>query len=213
MRMGYDGSTQAVYALDRRGAELVAEILGVDLAGIRWSPKQKRSELYFRDHTLAINDIWVAFELAARETAELAIIDWTMDGPELWDEVRETSTGKRLPVRPDAYLPVAFGGRRAHFFLEVDRATMSNRRIAEKIRAYRLYWKGGGFRERYGASSFRVLVTAPSAQRRDNLRRTAAREGAQRMFLFAVHGEVQEQGVLAPVWYTAADSRPVALTP
>ena len=207
-----DGSTQAVYALDRRGAQLVAEITGVDFASLRWSPKRRRSETYFREHTLAINDLWVSFEVAARVRPEVAIIDWQMDGPELWETVEDQAARRgRLPLRPDAYLELEARGRRAHFFVEVDRGTMTNRRFAEKVRAYRIYWKTGRFRERLDASSFRVLVTAPGPRRRENLRRTAAKLGAQRMFLFAVQAEASGGRAFEPVWLPAVGERPVAL--
>jgi hypothetical protein len=213
IRTAYHGSTMATYGLDRRGAELVAEILGVDRSEIRWSPKERHSTHYFREHTLAVNDLWVALEVAGRDREDLAVADWAMDGPELWDSVRDPSRGEKLPVRPDAYFAVAFGSRQAHFFAEVDRSTMTNRRFAQKIRAYRLYWKSGGFAERYGASSFRVLVTAPTARRLENLRQTAAREGARKMFLFAVHADIREQGILERIWVPATDGGPTALTP
>lgn len=213
MRTSWDGSSQAVYALDRRGAALVAETLGVDLAAVRWSPKQRRSELYFRDHTLAINDVWVAVHMESRTREDFKLINWAMDGPDLWDRVPDPQARHgHLPVRPDAYFTLELAGRRAHFFLEVDRATMTNRRFGEKVRAYQLYWQSGAFKRAYTAPSFRVLVTAPSGRRRDNLRRTATKEGARGMFLFAAHDELIARGMLAPIWRTAsgADARSIA---
>jgi hypothetical protein len=209
----HDGSPQAVYALDRRGAALVAARRSADVESLHWRPKQRRAEQYFLRHTLAINDVWVAFELATRR-GEAALEEWVMDGPALWDRVADRRSPRGyLPVRPDAYCRLALGGRRAHFFLEVDRATMPNRRVAEKVRAYQRYWRAGRFEDAYGAASFRVLVTAPSTRRRENLRRTAAAAGARAMFLFAVHGELVGAGPFAPIWTTPIHETPRTLAP
>jgi hypothetical protein len=209
---GVAATSPAIYSLDRRGVQAVATDRGIDPAEVRWSPKRGRSELYFREHTLAVNDIWVAAILAER-CGEAQIEEWVMDGPGLWDRVDDAESRRGyLPVRPDAYLRLVVGGKRAHFLVEVDRATMSNRRFAEKIRAYQLYWREGRFSKLYDARSFRVLVTAPSARRRNNLRRTAASTGARAMFLFAVQDDVMQRGLFAPIWHTTVHETPRALT-
>jgi hypothetical protein len=213
MPPAFEGSNQAVYALDRRGVAVVAADRGVDVARIRWSPKMRSSELYFQEHTLEINEVWLAFELVAREDPNIRISDWAMDGPTLWDSVPDASARRgRLPVRPDAYLGLSFGEKSTWFFLEVDRGTMTNRRFAEKVRAYRSYWRDGAFTERYGRKSFRVLTVAPSARRRDNLRRTAGAAGAQGMFLFATLPDARTD-VLGSIWYPAHRDQPTPLTP
>jgi hypothetical protein len=205
-------ASSTVYALDRRGAGVVARMHGLDPAEIHWSPKRRSSELYFREHTLAINDLWVAFELAAREYSELAVTRFEMDGPLLWDFTNDRAAPKgHLPVRPDAFLQLAWGDKTASFFLEVDRGTMTTSRFAQKIRAYRLYWKSGGFQRAYEAASFRVLTSAPSERRRDNLRKAAARVGESRMFLFAVHEAIRSGQLFEPIWLGPSDAEPMAL--
>ena len=61
------GRGQTVYCLDHRGADLVAAELGVDRAAITWKRKDNRVGWQFLEHTLAVNDVRIAFELASRK--------------------------------------------------------------------------------------------------------------------------------------------------
>ena len=209
---GHTLASATVYALDRRGVQVVAETLGLEPSDVRWSPKRRSSEFYFREHTLAINDLWVAFELAAREHSELEVMRWEMDGPLLWDSILDSDAPRgHLPVRPDAFMQLRWGKKVAHFFLEVDRSTMTRRRFVEKIRAYRLYWRSGGFERAYEAASFRVLTSAPTERRRESLRQAAAESGANRMFLFAVHDAIRSGRLFEPIWFGPTGEEAMAL--
>ncbi|MGA9761206.1 MAG: replication-relaxation family protein [Gaiellaceae bacterium] len=205
-------ASEMIYALDKRGVRVVSKLLGLDSSEVRWSPKRSMTELYFREHTLAINDLWVAFELAAREHSELSVRCFEMDGPLLWDWIDDRDAPRGyLPVRPDAFMQLAWGDKLASFFLEVDRATMTRKRFVQKIRAYRLYWRSGGFERAYEAASFRVLTSTPSERRRDSLRQAARAAGASRMFLFAVHDAVRSGQLFEPIWFGPSDEEPMPL--
>ncbi len=67
--------------------------------------------------------------------------------------------------------------RRAHFLLEIDRATEANRRWADKVCAYLRYSHSGRYSEKYRARSLRVLAVTTSRKRLDPLKRTTERAG------------------------------------
>ena len=69
------GSGQALYMLAGRGAQIVAEDLGVDVAEIGWKRSQNHVSSMFLEHTLMINDIRTALTLAAGDRAR-AIGRW-----------------------------------------------------------------------------------------------------------------------------------------
>src|SRR5579859_2264834 len=64
------GSSQAIYCLDRQGVSVAAEVLGVQPATIPWKYRNRDVGALFLKHLLAINDVRIAFELAARAQKE-----------------------------------------------------------------------------------------------------------------------------------------------
>ena len=50
------GASQAVYALDKRGADVVAAALEINRHKIRWSGASNRVEWLFMEHTLAVGE-------------------------------------------------------------------------------------------------------------------------------------------------------------
>jgi hypothetical protein len=107
---------------------------------------------------------------------------------------------KWLPVRPDGYFCYRVGERRAHFFLEVDLGTESNRCFRQKVRAYIAYRQSGRYRERYGAYAFRVLTITTSERRMANLRRATEAEGGGSMFWFTTLDGTHAMACLEPIW-------------
>lgn len=60
-----EGRSPFVYALDSRGADLVAQRKDVDRADLDWKPKDNKVGGNFVEHTLAINDVRVVVNLLA----------------------------------------------------------------------------------------------------------------------------------------------------
>ena len=199
------GSSQALYLLARRGAQLVAERLGVDVADVGWARAHSRVSTPFLEHTLAINDVRIAVTLAAARRG-YDLERWI---PE--DELRRTpdrvtiADDRHQPTSvafvPDGYFVLNLGRQRTSFFLEVDRATMPNARWARKVRAYLAYVRSGAYARRYRTNCLRVLTVTTSDARLRNLLRTTERAGGGRMFWFATLGELTAETALdAPIW-------------
>jgi hypothetical protein len=56
------GSSKRIYCLSKKGAALIAHLYGENEAGkIKWNEKQNKVEHFFIEHTLAINDVRIAF--------------------------------------------------------------------------------------------------------------------------------------------------------
>ena len=53
------GASQAVYALDKDGAVLVAHQLDVPRSQTNWKPKHRQVELMFLEHTLTIAEVYI----------------------------------------------------------------------------------------------------------------------------------------------------------
>jgi hypothetical protein len=127
---------------------------------------------------------------------------------------------KRVPIVPDSYFLIETPRGVAHFFLELDRATMPLKRFQDKIRGYIAYWQSGGFAARYSAeddeATFRVLTVVASersgTKRLQNLITTTQAVGGQNLFWFARAAALTPENVLkADVWVVAGDNEPAHL--
>ena len=202
------GSGQALYLLGGRGAGLVAAQLGVDVAEIGWRRTHNHVGSPFLEHTLMINDVRLAVEAAASQHG-YQIAAWLREeelkvAPDrVWVETQSRQR-RRMAVVPDAYFRLSMVGHRACFFLEADRATETQGRWAQKIRAYLAYIHSGAYLRRYGSRSLRILAVTTGEKRMANLVRTTAqicRSSEQGLFWFATLDHVAREAVLdAPIW-------------
>jgi curved DNA-binding protein CbpA len=116
------------------------------------------------------------------------------------------SARRKIAVIADAYFVLNLGDKRAHFFLEVDRATEANKRWGMRVQAYRIYTEIGRYRERYHTRSLRVLTVTVGPKRLANLKHTTEKAGGRQMFWFTTLEQVGTQGLLsAAVWEVAGE--------
>lgn len=202
------GSSEAVYCPTRKGVNLLIKSGEVEKEEISFRPKQNKVSNRKIQHELDINDIKIALTLKVAEIKDFylrpehpnskkrpnlstlkKIFCWKR-GSSTWDKVRNPKKQKRkhLPVRPD----LVFSLNETAYFLEVDRGTMTLGRFQRKLRGYREYFSDGRFRSKYSVDDFRVLTTAPSERRRNNLLERAIKEQGMVKCLFAVFDELIE---------------------
>jgi len=121
---------------------------------------------YFLEKELAVRDVRVWLELAARNGGH---------GLENWQDGEEAAIDlerERAPfaVRPDAWFVLRLEQAVFVGLVEVDRGTeRGDRRWQEKLGAYRALLTGGRLPAVTGYVNARVLVIAPNARRRDRL--------------------------------------------
>lgn len=209
---------QPVYRLARGGAEVVTADLGISVQDLvywgKGDDKDRRATEVtplFLTHALHINDVRIAVTLAA-ESSGYRIEKWLDDGQlksqERKDYVRVSVGGQShtVAVIPDSYFVLHLGDRRAHFFLELDRATMSNSRWGERVRAYLAYIRSGKYSERYRTRSLRILTVTTTEQRLLNLKETTKKVGGGDLFWFTTLDQVSVASVLfRPIWRIAND--------
>lgn len=98
--------------------------------------------------------------------------------------------------------------------VEIDRGTVSPKRMALRYQAYFRYWKDGGARHDYGASAFRVLTITTSERWMLELEARARDappgKSGSRLFWFAKSGDIdlkRPESVLDPIWSVATRNR------
>lgn len=170
-----------IYALGVRGRQLLDELDQVVRVGKRdWRNENKRLKLQTLEHEIAVTESVLALHFAAQQRGW--DFRWWRDPRYITDGVlpprvaiaAENGRYDPLPLRPDAYVVLTRDdGHEVNFFVEVDRGTESQRRIAEKLLAYWNFISAAvrqhGSRER----SWRALIVTTSEERAQNMCRTA----------------------------------------
>lgn len=202
------GSSPALYVLDKRGMQLLHQQGIEKLVAV---PSKSLSPM-FLEHTLAINEFRIAMMLACQRQG-WDIEQWRTESEikSDYDRVRVPLRSRKVALVPDGYATIFVPGRgHTHFFLELDRGTMTLDRFREKVQAYIAYYKSGAYSKRYDAKGFRVLTVVDSAtdRRRHNLANTTQEvQGIGRRFWFASAAEISSRTVLFdPIWELAGQS-------
>jgi len=210
------GMSQAIYLLGERGADLVAERQGIDRGAVGWQKSHNRVGSPFLEHSLMINDVRIAFTVGA-QAAGYEVNTWVGEDElkAVGDHVYIPSQNggqRKVAVIPDGYLVLNLGHKQAHFFLEIDRATLSNKRWRERVRAYLVYTQSGRYTERYGTRSLRVLTVTTGLKRLANLKHSTEDAGGHAMFWFTTLRDTTPDRVLGqPIWQVAGEENSACL--
>jgi hypothetical protein len=204
----------ALYLIDKRGAEVLRAEFGYDV--IHWEASDNAVGLQFLEHTLTINDIRIAVTLACQQL-DYTLLTWQGEADLKANYVRvnvRTPSGKRQLVSliPDSYFALETPRGKTHFFLEVDRGTMTTKRFATKVAAYITYYQSGAYEQRYKTKSLRILTITLSERRMEHLRKVTENVGGDTRFWFAIHSQILAKMVLnTPLWRIANSLEPMAL--
>ncbi|MHB1357696.1 MAG: replication-relaxation family protein [Anaerolineae bacterium] len=199
------GMGQAIYLSTKRGVNILAQHLTVHPEHLHHQSTSRTARSPFLEHTLQVNDVCIAFALAVQD-AGYRIERWIRE-----DELRAareyvylsttSGTPRQVAIIPDAYLVLRFGDRRAHFLLEIDRATETSGRWAHRVQAYLAYIASGQYSRRFGTTSLRILVITTSRERMANLLRATEEAGGGSVFWFTTLELAQSGDVLTePIW-------------
>lgn len=222
-----DPSLPYVYALDKKGAHILAAELGLDPKDVEWRRKNAEEHYPFLRHLLLTNDIRIAV-LQACERYQLQLEQW-IDEKELKranmkDYVTVVLPGnrrQRAAVVPDAAFVIRAGAKTARFFVEIDNRTVTvapsaaeRRGWTRKIRAYVAYFASRAYHARYGVQPARVLTVTTGAVRLNHLQQATARAGGGQRFYFTTFDRATAGQILTqPIWAIAGAQGLATLLP
>ena len=220
------GSAPIAYALADRGARLLIERYGVDLANVEWSRKNREAGRPFIEHQLETIDFYVSLQSAVAARGDVQLIHHDEIIAAFPEKQRSARTPLALRVRlahdgvmhdvgvvPDLVFGLRFSdGSRRCFMVEIDRGTMpisradiSQTSFERKMRAYLTAHAAGQHERQFGWKAFRVLTVTTDQNRMrsmmDALRqmRVAHSPGAS-LFFFATRSELSEIDPLTHLW-------------
>jgi hypothetical protein len=226
---------EAAYTLGPEGLAFMAHELGCAVSDVPFPRKATTTRGFFWKHGVLVNDVHIAFDLAAEAHASPIQIHRTIHEWETKSCARRNAPHHEVFVlserlkgpdgvvhvhRPDCLFlmrpKAADAQQRVAVFLEADRNTEAMRRIRAKLAAYFLYWSRRRFFDAFEAIAMRVLFVLDDVTDRrrihsmqDELRQFATQVGAEpfrRCFRFARKHDLDETTVLAqPIWWDADD--------
>jgi hypothetical protein len=212
----------SIYYPSQQGCQLLSETQGDDRYLL--TPTQC-PQAHHALHWLAVTETHITLDDAIDAQQGVALVDWVNE----WDIVNkdEQQPDKRfrlytllqeqprLICAPDAAFVLSVGGFTKVFFVEQDRGTSGTQQVAaRKIKGYLAMQQQGQHREKFPAcnvDAVTVLCIAPSAGRRDALRRAFAGKPGSELWKFASASDLSAESFLhAPVLYPPKGD-PVAL--
>jgi hypothetical protein len=206
----FPGSSQALYMLDRKGADIVSLGLGIErlkvLQGMRYLKWKTgtSSFLLTLDHTRATAEFRIAYEEAAMDSPGIRNGGWIperlcQEEYRHWNQKEGNVKGR---FRPDGFSQYEYDGRMFSFFVEVDLATMSNKAFAKKVQRYLDYSKSGRYHDRFGTRFFRVLIATVGTERLKNLKQTTEKL-TDNIFWLTTLDQVRREKFFSKIWHRA----------
>lgn len=183
-----------------------------------WQKIQTTRLMLMLEHQLQISNVHCALECALRDRDDAELWEWDQSIENRVSGALTLPDGRkeRISVAPDAYFALDVDGELHHRFLEVDRGTMTQRRIRLKISSYWRYFGSSAYAEGHdNHKQVAVLFTAPSKARLENLIETvrnAAKDlprvnhGGTSLFWFALEKSIdvgRPESALERIWVSA----------
>jgi hypothetical protein len=222
---------EIVYALGKKGAQHLEHLRRkgppildylkptIDIGELDWAetPRKQIGWPYI-DHQLGIASFMIAMHLAAERKG--IRLHWDGHFNRLQHCI--TVPGEGVNFLPDAYFTLEVPGRGiAHHYLELDRGSLSLKRMRERYERYFKFWKLGYGNAR-AFKHFRVLTVTYDPDYMHSLRRAAQPVGRDRnhpstwkalMFTHTNAFNLQHPDrILHPIWLYADNDTPVSLT-
>ena len=176
-------SDPSVLFLTRKAFELLrdnghlADYPAIDIGDLE--RRAQVSNLTIR-HELEVMNVKAAMVTAINTAERFRVAEFTT-WPALYQFKACRPNGEQVTVKPDGFIRIleteSDGGLSEHtFFFEVDRSTETLDVLAQRCHCYLDYYRSGAFamrngqpRDEYRNFPFRVLMTAKSTERRDNI--------------------------------------------
>lgn len=216
------GSPGPVYFPSRAGCEFLAGYF--DDQSYLLTPTQT-PQSHHAFHWLAVSDTHMALDQAIAAQTDVQLDGWLSE----WDVANKDEPAPdrhyriytvlrekpRLVCVPDAAFMLSLGGHRKVFYLEQDRDTSGVQRIgASKTPGYAAMAERQLHRRHFPSTTidtFSVLMIAPTARRRDALRKVIKDKPGAALWKFACVDDITPQRFLhSPVLYPC-EGEPVSL--
>lgn len=216
------GSAWPAYFLSRQGVEFLAQHF--DDSGFLAIPTRSPEPFHLL-HWIDISETHILLDQAIARQNTVRLEGWFSE----WDTVNPKEDAPerryrlyallrdrpRLVCVPDAAFLLARGEHRKVFYLEQDRATTGTHQVAaRKTPGYFELSKRNGHMRHFSqatAPSFTVILIAPTARRRDGLRKATGGKPGAHLWKFAAKPDLTPESFLHEPVFFPCEGDPVPL--
>jgi len=216
------GAPLAVYCLEQKGRDLLADRAGVAKREIVWEKWDNQKSLFFLEHTLALNELRINLSLALPMQGHtlLRYLDEQALRSQTFKQVVDDPLGggAKIPLVPDGFCQLQLrDNRKLAICLELDRATEDMKQFKRKIRGYIVLWESGLYLRTYQTHSLTVLTVVSGRnpahagvrcgvlkEWTEAERRVAHEDTFSDLFWFTTLSQATPQQILThPIWSVA----------
>jgi hypothetical protein len=210
-----DGRLPYIYSLDKRGAQRLAEEMGITISAVPYQPKNAENNPSYLRHFLTMNEVRLALIVACNKNS-ISLVEWISDKELKATGMKEyviltspKGTTQKAAVVPDACFTLRKNHNRALFFLELDLGTVTispslweRRGWMRKIQAYQAYLASDAFKKRYGTQDAQVLTITTTDERRVHLQEATEKVEVGMDFWFTTLEQATDPDKLLthPIW-------------
>jgi len=205
-----EGKGELLYSLWTEGARVLSRKLKKSREELGWSKSKNRVRWEFLEHELEIGRLRLALEEACKHQSGYSLEEWKnkeelkfrKGNVAFGEKIRER--GRKISIIPDAYFVLSTPKGRGHFFLEIDRYTVTASKVfRNKMTGYKIYFERGLFQERFSARNFRVLTVTINATRLKSLINSTRELGSGIMFWFTTSNMISPETIFKDIWVRA----------
>lgn len=175
VRLG-DRPSETLYVLTRHGAHVLASRIGLSGNPPQSAPPERSGSALFLAHTLARNDFRLHLELSIGRHAGWTLGGWSQ-GTDIARTIsfvsqRPAPSMVHIKLIADGYFVLNSEDHVLQAYVEIDRGTISLKRLAVRLEAYRALYR---HQVNHGERGFCVLFVVSSPQRLENIKGILAR--------------------------------------
>ena len=157
-----NGSSPQFCMLDSVGAYVVAGLLNIPLDDLKWRKDQNKVLLPYLSHTVGINDFWLSVSEAA-DRKKHRVTDYRVENH---CRAQFMFYEDNVVLQPDAYFKYYVGSDGFHFFVEIDRGTMTMTQFSYKVKRYAKYYSSSAYLAEYPSFPAVMVVTTTDERAR-----------------------------------------------
>ena len=168
----YYGNNWKVVYITKKGAEVLADVKGVNIKDIAVPNQGKKFKFSMLEHTVTIAELYEEFVTELQNYPQLSLTKWLGDQRMLCRySFHSNQKGRKIRrnLIPDSYIELECEEQKTTYFLEYDTGSMDKEQLARKFMRYFEYYVYGDWKEKFGSFPSILFITDRTKKRMDNL--------------------------------------------
>ena len=195
------GSSEAIYTIGIKGAQVIGKLLSLDAAEIK---RRRRLDNIAKDrfieHNLTLNDFRINLMTQLKKNLQFQFRRW-LDSRDCEYKFKYWANGKEMTtsLKPDGYFEFVHQTLLYSFFVEIDLSTSGQSKLQSKFKNYIQFKDLNLYQKEFGKENFHVLVVTNSLTRCERLHGIANKLNSS-LFWFSTLSETKSDLLFGDIW-------------